>query len=215
MKQVYGKNVFDSIEEMTAPQHTALVVIDMQNDYGHPEGKFASSGKDVANIADAVPGIQELVESARTAGVLVTWLKNTALVNGRSDSPAWLAFKAQIGNDPICTIEGTWGQEILDPLRPKQDEPVIIKHRSSGFFQTPLDLVLRSNGVETVVLCGCVTEGCVASTARDASFYNYYTLVVEDCVASTHPDLHEATLLVLGSRYTMVKKTTCTQLWRS
>ena len=84
MKQVYGKNVFDSIEEMTAPQHTALVVIDMQNDYGHPEGKFASSGKDVANIADAVPGIQELVESARTAGVLVTWLKNTALVNGRS-----------------------------------------------------------------------------------------------------------------------------------
>ena len=78
---------------------------------------------------------------------------------------------------------------------------VVKKYRSSGFWGTNLDMLLRSNGIQTVLVSGCTTEGCVESTARDAMFNDYYVVIAEDCVASDDRDLHDASLLLMRHRF--------------
>lgn len=214
MREVFGKRVYDQFTEVVDSTHTALIVIDMQNDFAHPDGNHAAHGRDTTRIHDIVPAIDELVAGAREAGVLVIWIMNTCLPEGRSDSPAWLAFKSHVGSGAEYTIDGSWGHGLVAPLEPRVGEPVVQKFRSSAFVGTPLDLLLRSNGIETVVLCGCVTEGCVESTARSASFHEYHTYLAGDCVASTRPDLHDAALLVLGARYPIRARTDYLTAWR-
>ena len=75
------------------------------------------------------------------------------------------------------------------------------KWRSSAFVATNLDMILRTNHIKSVVCCGFITQGCVESTARDAGFYDYYPVVVEDAIANYHPHLHEASLTVQRTRY--------------
>jgi nicotinamidase-related amidase len=91
---------------------------------------------------------------------------------------------------------------------------VVKKHRSSAFVHTNLDKILRVNGIETVIVCGVVTQGCVESTVRDASFYDYYVVLVEDCVATTSHQLHEASLLVMKSRYDVVAAEALISFWQ-
>jgi nicotinamidase-related amidase len=78
---------------------------------------------------------------------------------------------------------------------------VVKKYRSSAFWGTNLDMLLRSNGIKCVVMTGCTTEGCVESTARDALFNDYYVVIAEDCVASDHQQQHEASLLLMRHRF--------------
>jgi nicotinamidase-related amidase len=78
---------------------------------------------------------------------------------------------------------------------------VVRKHRSSAFWGTDLELLLRSNGIRTVVVAGCTTEGCVESTARDAMFTDHYVVLAEDCVASDDVAQHEASLLLMRHRF--------------
>src|SRR5699024_7805665 len=80
-------------------------------------------------------------------------------------------------------------------------EPRIRKFRPSSFLGTPLDMVLRARGIESVVVCGVVTQGCVQATVMDASFHNYYTVVPEDAVASFIHAMHENALTFMRSRY--------------
>jgi ureidoacrylate peracid hydrolase len=215
MRELFGKQVLETDEEVLDPCHTALVVVDMQNDFGHPEGHFSRAGVDVSPVLTIVPRVAALVERARQSGVLVVWIRQTTLPGGRSDSPAWLGFKSRHadGFDTAYTLEGSWGQELLDPLAPLGDEPVVRKFRSSAFTNTSLDAVLRANGAQTVVVCGCMTEGCVESTARDAGFHDYYVAVAEDAIASNTPALHDAALVVMRSQFRVRPSAALVQAW--
>jgi nicotinamidase-related amidase len=82
-----------------------------------------------------------------------------------------------------------------------EGEPVVQKWRSSGFWGTNLDSVLRSNGIQTVLVAGCTTEGCVESTARDAMFNDYYVVIAYDCVASDDLQQHDASMLLMSHRF--------------
>ena len=203
MRELFGKRVLETDEEVLDPRHTALVVVDMQNDFGHPDGHFARAGVDISPVTAVLPRVAALVERGRRRGVLVVWVKQTTLPDGRSDSPAWLAFKSRhtADFDTAYTLEGTWGQDLLAPLAPQGDEPVVRKFRSSAFTNTNLDALLRANGIETVVVCGCMTEGCVEATARDAGYHDYYVAVAEDAIASNTPVFHDAALLVMRSTF--------------
>ena len=130
-----------------------------------------------------VPNVIRMVDSARRHGVKVVWIQQTWLPGGASDSPAWIYMKRRNGLHADRCVDGSWGQRFVDGLNPEEDEPVIKKHRSSGFVGTNLDLVLRANRIETTVLIGVMTEGCVESTARDAAFYDYYVVLTPDCMA--------------------------------
>lgn len=210
VKIVLGKSIFETVGEVIDPKHTALLVIDMVNDQVSSEGVIARKGADMSMIQEIVPTLRRLIDEARKQGMTIVYTQNMISVkNGRFlESPAYLAFLAHHFNaydeellDAIPGIEGTWGAEIINELKPSPNDIVIQKHRSSAFHNSNLDLLLRSNGIQTAIVTGCVTGGCVASTARDAGHYDYYAVVVADCVAAYNKTVHDAALLVLSDRY--------------
>jgi ureidoacrylate peracid hydrolase len=209
LKEYYGKTFYDQDHEILAPHRTALIVVDVQNDMGHPDGAFGKS-----EITAMVPRVAEMVAAARSHGVLIVWLRNTVLPNGLSDSPAWLAFRSRHGFASLdFTIKGTWGHELMEPLQSLPGDAVVDKHRSSGFAGTDLDSILRSNGIESVVVCGCMTEGCVESTVRDAAFCDYYPVVIEDLVRSNTPRYHQLSVEVMSSQFRMRTAEQVTAVW--
>lgn len=220
MKEVDGRLVYDSTDELVAPSRTALLIIDVQNDFCASEGAFERHGYDVALYQGMLGRLGSLLEAARQADVLLIFVQNTSLPDSRSDSPAWIRFRMRLSQDPLevalkYTIAGTWGHEIVEELRPERDEIAIHKFRSSAFAGTPLDLLLRSNNIETIVVTGATTEGCVESTARDGMFLDYYVVVVPDCVESDSRELHEASMTLMRHRFDMISSSEIAAAWES
>jgi nicotinamidase-related amidase len=201
MLKVAGRSIMNEPSEILLPRHTALVVIDMQNDFVSNDGKVAQAGNDPSAIQAIVPTLQRLVEGARASGVLVVQIETIVLAAHRSDSDSWLYTKLKGVSSADWCMEGTWGAEIIPELAPVQGEPVVTKYRSSAFINTNLDLILRSNGIRTIVVCGEQTPGCVDATLRDSTFYDYYNALVEDAIAAYRQDLHEAALLIQRARH--------------
>lgn len=222
MITIEGKSVYTELEELVDPSHTALVLIDMQCDFVERDGLFGRMGVDLSMYGRSRPRLQALLGRARAAGVLVLHVQNTALPARLSDSPSQIRFNMRMhegpraGGEPLrYTVPGTPGHEIVAELAPQGDEPVVRKHRSSAFWGTNLDLLLRSNGTETVVVTGCTTEGCVESTARDAMFSSYYVVVADDCVASDDPLQHEASMLLMRHRFDIASSDDISAVWSS
>jgi len=220
--EVHGKNVYTDLEELVDPSHTALLVIDMQHDFIDPDGLFGSMGVDLSMYEESRPRLVELLESARENGVLVIHLQNTQLADHMSDSPAQHRFNLRmhgefrLSDQPLTyTVPGTAGHEFAPEFRPRDGELVVRKYRSSGFWGTNLDMVLRSNQVETVVVAGCTTEGCVESTARDAMFNDYYVVIPEDCVASDDPAQHDASILLMRHRFDLSTGAAVAKVWET
>jgi ureidoacrylate peracid hydrolase len=216
VRTIEGKPVFNSLEELLRPEHTAVLVVDMQNDVVGRDGAYARQG-DVSRCEAVVPRVAALVAMARAAGAKVVYTLNTTLPGGASDTPAWLYFKtrARPGIDPTYTLDGTWGQRLVDELEPRPGEPVVKKHRSDAFVGSNLDIVLRGLGVATVAVAGVVTHGCVEATIRHAAFADYYTALVEDCCAAEDRVMHEAALKVIGARHDLVRSERIAELWRT
>ncbi len=220
MITVEGKQVYDTMQELVAPEHTALVLVDMQRDFIEPDGAFGRMGIDLSMYARSRPRLRALLAAARDSGVLVIHIQNTALPSRLSDAPSQIRFNlkmhqgAREGADPLrYTIPGTAGHEFVDDLAPEGEELIVRKYRSSGFWGTNLDLLLRSNGIETLVVTGCTTEGCVESTARDAMFANYYVVIAADCVASDDRVQHEASMLLMRHRFDVFDAAEVAEVW--
>jgi ureidoacrylate peracid hydrolase len=204
MREVAGIAFYDELDEILAPAHTALLIVDMQNDFVSPDGHFARNGKEVGRIARIIPGLVRIVDVARAAGVVVIFTRQTTLPGLASDSPAWVYFKTRDGKSPDYTMAGSWGAELIPELDPPAGTVVIEKHRPSAFLGTDLDATLRARGIESIVVAGCVTQGCVQATVTDGSYHDYYAVVVEDGVESTSSEQHENALRFLRSRYDVV-----------
>jgi ureidoacrylate peracid hydrolase len=169
-----------------SPASTALLVVDVQNDFCRDEPR-----------QKMLPHVERVLEGARTAGVMVVYVQNTTLTGGMSDSPADLARRKKIGLRADATVEGTDGHRFVDRIAPREGDPVVRKHRLSGFTNTTLDTILRSAGIETITIVGTATQGCVINTAYSGVALNYYVVVVRDAVASWRLDLHDAALLLM------------------
>jgi len=205
--EIEGKQVFTELSELVDPAHSALVVVDMQRDFCHPGGAFDRLGVDISMYPPVIPRIAGLLAGARGAGVQVIYIQMTVLPGRKSESPAQIRFNlrmhlAEAGGEAVgYTADGSVGQEILPELAPVDGDLVVKKYRSSAFWGTNLDLLLRSNEIKSLIVAGCTTEGCVESTARDALFNDYYVVVVSDCVASDDRAQHEASLLLMRHRF--------------
>jgi nicotinamidase-related amidase len=222
MIDIEGKIVLTELAELVDPAHTALIMIDMQRDFIEPDGLFASLGIDLSMYAESRPRLASLLAAARHAGTMVIHLQNTALPDRKSDSPAQIRFNLRMHKDarrnqpPLrYTIPGTPGHEFAREFMPLENELVVRKYRSSGFWGTNLDMLLRSNGIKTVVVGGCTTEGCVESTARDAMFNDFYVVIAEDCVASDDRTQHDASMLLMRHRFDMAAGDEIKRLWRA
>jgi len=179
--------------------HTALVVIDMQNDFIADEGAMAAEGLDLSaaqRLAGELPG---LLECAREAGVLVVFVRNVySTAANWYLSDVWLeqAGRRRAGSytdRPVCA-PGSWNADFCGDVRPRPDEPVVTKHRFDAFLNTDLETVLRAHGVRTVVLTGVVTNVCVETTARQAFLRDLYVVLPADGCAGYSRDEHEASL---------------------
>jgi nicotinamidase-related amidase len=198
--------VLSTLKEKVAPSRVALLMVDMVNDFVDPKGKTATLAKRPLDHARSViPRQQELLEAARNAGVLIAHVQHTTLPNHLSDSGPWLdaRSRATYSVEDIC-VQGTWGQEIIEELAPREGEIVVQKYRYSGFAGTNLDLVLRTARCQTVICCGVSTNACVESTARDAFSLDYYVVIPEDACASWDRSLHDATIKSAASRYAWI-----------
>ena len=220
--EIDGKQVFTELSELVAPAHTALLLIDMQRDFVEPDGFFGSLGIDLTMYKETRPRLAALLEAARRYGVLVVHVQNTALPNRMSDSPAQIRFNlrmhenARHGGPPLrYTVPGTPGHEFAGELAPLPGELVVRKYRSSAFWGTNMELLLRSNGIQTVVVGGCTTEGCVESTARDAMFCDHYVVIAGDCVGSDDKEQHDASMLLMSHRFDMAGSPEIAAVWRA
>ena len=169
-----------TLTEKAAPGKAALLIVDMQNDFCHPEGAGAVNGGDVSHCVAMAPRLKELIASAREAGVLPIFIR--AVHNRWTDSPPRL--DRNDGRKAGICREGTWGADWYG-VAPEPGDPVVTKHRYSAFINTDLDLILRAQGVKSIILTGVATNGCVESTARDGHMLDYYTVFVDDCSATS------------------------------
>lgn len=183
------------------PATTALVVVDMQNDFCHPEGVFGRTGANLAHVPGAAAVIQSLIEAANRSNVLTIFVRAT--YDEAVMSEALAETYARRGFAAGQCLEGSWGAEWYGDVRPqgRPNQVVVTKHRFSPFWDTPIDLYLRSNGIATVVVVGVVTSGCVESTVRDAFFNDYFVVVAADGVADPSPARHVASVSKLSEAF--------------
>lgn len=186
----------------------AVVVVDMQNDFLHPDGWFPQAGVDPAPLLEILPGVSMLCEGARQAGVPVVWL-NWGVRADRAELSAPLLAKASaMGTRPVygdaspagrgpIAVAGAWGSQVVDALAPQPQDLLVYKHRLSGFFDNELDTILRNRGIETLIVAGVNTDRCVFSTLCDASFLGYGCILVEDACATSSPQYVSDAVLYL------------------
>lgn len=219
MITIGNKHVYTTLTELVDARHTAVVVVDMQNDFCKPGGMFSTLGIPLTMYPEMIPYQVRLLAAARAMQVPVIYIQMTSFSDRRSESPAQIRFNMRLHGtihaEPLLyTIDGTPGQEIIPELCPQQGDFIVQKYRSSAFWGTNLDMLLRSNKIETIIVTGCTTEGCVESTARDALFNDYYVVLPEDCVASDDPSQHEASLFLMRHRFDVVLSDDILACWR-
>lgn len=187
-----------------APSRTALIMIDVLNDFCAEDGVIGKTKAAMPRVTEALPRIRALLEGARAAGAHVLHVQAIygPMFRGQGspyrypsdatrEGAVWCASAADITGaapafDPSMTEvcrEGTWGADFVAGMGPVAGETVIRKHRYSAYLDTALDAELRRRGIETVVLAGVTTNCCVESTARDLAMSDYDTVIAEDCVA--------------------------------
>jgi nicotinamidase-related amidase len=178
---------------------TAIIVIDMQNDFCHPDGWLAHTGVDVAPVRAPIAPLQRLLPALRMQDVPVIWLNWGNRPDRLNLSPALLhVYKpsgAGIGlGDPLpgsgarVLERGSWSAAIVDGLTADPSDIHVAKYRMSGFQDTELDSILRNLGVTTLMFAGVNADQCVLCTLQDANFRGYDCLLLEDCTATTSPD---------------------------
>ena len=202
----------DSIAIDTA--RTAVIVVDMENDFGSIGGMFDRAGIDISMIQKVINPTSNVLAAARRAGIKIIYLKmgyHEDLSDiGSEESPnrvRHLQFMhvgdtiiAPNGSKSRILIRDSWGTDIVPELKPQTNDIVIYKTRFSGFYKTELDSLLKQLGKRYLIITGCTTSICVESTVRDAMFRDYSSIVLEDCTAEPIGyDLprsnHEASLL--------------------
>jgi nicotinamidase-related amidase len=181
--------------------HTALLLIDIQNDFCHTNGVAGLNGKSMAMMDGMLSHASRLLQAARKAGVLVVHVQHTVLPFGGSDAPAWRYFLSPLSPDGAIVVHGTWGHGFMDAVKPLPGENILTKHRSSAFFNTQLDTLLRARQVRTIAICGVLAEGCVESTLRDSFHRDYYPVLVPDATASYSEEIHSAYVMVASARH--------------
>lgn len=171
--------------QKTKTAETAIIIIDMQNDFVDPKGALC-----VAGAKATIPAIDALAKYGRSKGWQVIHIVREHRPNGLDvDQPRVPLFTD--GKPGYC-VPGTWGCEIVEGISIEPEDMRVVKFRNSAFFQTQLDLILRRMGVTRVILAGTQYPNCVRGTANDAMSLNYETICCLDACSAKTPEVAEA-----------------------
>lgn len=177
----------------------AILVIDMQNDFCHPEGWLAHIGVDVTPARTPIEPLKNLLPQLRNVNVPIIWMNWGNRPDLLNISPALLHVYNPTGEGvglgdplptkgaPVLTL-GSWAAAVVDELEQKPEDICVDKYRMSGFWDTPLDSILRNLSKTTLFFTGVNIDQCVMATLQDANFLGYDCILVKDCAATTSPD---------------------------
>jgi ureidoacrylate peracid hydrolase len=175
-----------TLSDQVDPRVAALLIIDMQNDFCHPQGVSGKRGRQLTMTIEMAPRLEAFINACRAVGIPAVFVQT--MHYPWTDSPSWLRRLQKDPGDSVCR-PGTWGAEFYGGIQPRDGEIVITKHRYSAFFGTDLDLILRT-------------------------MHDYYTVMLEDCVGATDEGLHQATLKNVKLHFGVVTTSTeVTKLW--
>jgi ureidoacrylate peracid hydrolase len=168
---------------------TALLVIDMQNAFCHPEGTLGISGVDVEPAQAIIKPVRRLIERAQTARVPVVWTVQEHFERDESRAKKRLVSHTS-KRARVAALSGTWDAELVDELKPLATEPsmIITKHRFGAFHQTRLEMVLRMLGVDALLVTGATTNACVETSIREAYLRDFDVIAVTDCIAGVRSE---------------------------
>ncbi|MDD5038687.1 MAG: cysteine hydrolase [Dehalococcoidales bacterium] len=169
---------------------TALLVIDMQNDLIKVKEAPFNAVTKMVQSKGAINKTARVIAAARQAKIPVVFTNHVHREDNADVVPTITDFMLQGLMTPAraSMIEGTPGAQIVDELKPAPGEHVIWKRRSNAFYNTDLELMLRSRRVDTVIITGVVTNGCIANTVRGAQERDLNVIVISDCVATMMPE---------------------------
>ena len=200
-------------------QRTAMIVVDMQNDFAAKGGMFDLAGIDISPIRKIVPPTANIISQARKSGIRIIYLKMAFQPDlsdaGPHDAPNWLkhqrlhigtANHAPDGSPSRILVRDTWDTDVIDELKPGRGDIVIYKHRFSGFYETELDATLKRLNIKYLIFAGATTSVCVESTLRDATFRDYVPVLLADTTAEPigngfERTNYEASLLVIQTLF--------------
>lgn len=192
-KDINGVKVLTTLGEYVDPRHTAVIVVDMQNEIASTEGGYWRKDRNAAanpkahrvtaSYRDLAQNIRKFLEQARAQKIPVIYAEyihrdenGKMVVNGTEcwthRNSAWVS----------CAVAGTWEAKTIDELAPQKGDPVIRKSRANAFYNTYLDDILKEKGIQTLLLTGTAGGGCVFATAMGAMDRGYYAVFVKDCV---------------------------------
>ncbi len=190
------------------PKSTGLMLVDMQNDFLHPEGAYGRAGQSCDAIAALPPRLKAVADAMRAAG---GWIASThfTLIPGKGGepfiSPHLKKLRPFLGKGDFAP--GSFGQALIDDLQPA--DLTVEKVAFSAFFQSRLEWVLNRAGLETLIFGGIVTNGGVASTVRDAHVRDFHSIVLSDGCAAFNDEAHSSTI---GSLSTIADIATCDEV---
>lgn len=181
------------------PKEVGLLVVDMQNGFCHPEGARAKAfGVDAIAMPRAIiPNVTGMMRLCRSAGVRITLTRQVHYPDDQARKrrriPSHLDRR---GVKLELCWRGTWDAELLDEIKAevRAEDDIVIKHRASAFYNTPLEAELRIKGIQVLIVTGTTTSFCIDSTIRDAYMRDYDVLVPAECVSDTDQAAHDAVL---------------------
>lgn len=184
-----------SLKEILKPEHSALLVVDMQNDFCDPKGKFAKWGRDVSQMQSIVPAVQELIDTAHNAHVPVIFTQGSEDVRFRKgpDLRRAVKWEEKDGDGSVDSERGTFGWEFYK-VEPEEGKDIVIeKHKWSAFDGKDkkgrtLNQILEEHGVRSLVITGVVAETCVETTVRDAYGKDYFVVIPRNSIGSNDPE---------------------------
>ena len=166
-------------------ESTAVVVVDMQNGFCHPDGSLYAPGSEAA-----IDPVGRVVDRAREAGVAVAWTRDVHPPEQFADAHYYDEFD-RWGEH---VLEGSWEAEIVDDLQPSEEDLVVVKHTYDAFYRTELEGWLDAHGIKDLAICGTLAHVCVLHTASSAGRRDYRPVLVEDAVGYIEADHREYAL---------------------
>lgn len=203
-----------ALEEKVDPSHTALVLIDIQNDFCSEGGFSHRTYGRIPSMAAVIPRLKDFLSQARQARVPVVFVQ--LVRDEKTNSGPFKEVMARNGQKEFACHRDTWGAGLVDGIRPRKGEWVVEKNEKSAFMGTNFEVVLKNLGIKTIVLCGGATNICLGTTAYDGFMLGYYVVVLRDLSRGSSDYLHRSALANIDRSFgQVVSSADVLRIWKA
>ena len=214
-----GRKIPETFEEIVDPKHTALIVHEMLNDFISEGGRGTQTTGGPIDVSKIMAPMVTLIDEARSNNVRVIYVRYTNYADHRTlgDPMIQQSFKRIMdpNSPPPAGLEGTWGHEIVDEVKPHEGDMVLNKYKVDAFIGTNLEALLRWNGIKTIVIVGVGAEAGIVPTVIHANNLGFFVVAPEDCIRPTHPDWLDIAMKFIGRSSIVRPSSDVIEAWES